>query len=406
MREIELDLWGYRLRVMAGLVCCALGAAGRLAAGEPLNEIVTRAYDHFYNLEYPEAIADFERAVALQPDNAKLRNHLAEAILFQEMYRDGALESELVTGTNSFLRRPKLNPTAETEHRFLDEVGKSMSLCEARLKRNPDDTKALYDMGISYGLRSNYYWVVKKSWRDSLRDATAARKSHNRVSELEPQNVDARLVQGLHDYIVGSLPWGYRMLGALVGVHGDKARGLHTIEEVAHDGSRDRVDASIFLCALYRRENQPGRSVPLVEELIRKYPRNFLFRFELSQMCSQAGDKTCALRAVDEIVQMKLHHAPGYDRVPWAKIYYQRGSIEFWYNDLDQALENLSRVTAARDEVDLNTGLYAQLRVAQIYDLTHRRNEAMTEYRKAIAFAPQSEVADESRKYLSTPYRR
>ena len=39
---------------------------------------------------------------------------------------------------------------------------------------------------------------------------TAARKLHNRISALEPNNVDARLVQGLHDYIVGSLPWHWR----------------------------------------------------------------------------------------------------------------------------------------------------------------------------------------------------
>ena len=54
---------------------------------------------------------------------------------------------------------------------------------------------------------------------------SAARKLHNRISELEPDNVDARLVQGLHDYIVGSLPWGYKMLGFLVGIRGDKEKG-------------------------------------------------------------------------------------------------------------------------------------------------------------------------------------
>ena len=63
--------------------------------------------------------------------------------------------------------------------------------------------------------------------------ANAARRMHNRVSELEPANVDARLVQGLHDYIVGSLPWTYRMLGFMIGVHGDKARGIRTVQDVA-----------------------------------------------------------------------------------------------------------------------------------------------------------------------------
>lgn len=89
-------------------------------------------------------------------------------MLFQEMYRDGALESEFVSGNNAFLRRPKLNPSPQTENWFLGEVGKAMNLAQARIDKNPTDTAALYSLGISYGLRSNYYCVVKKAWRDRI----------------------------------------------------------------------------------------------------------------------------------------------------------------------------------------------------------------------------------------------
>jgi tetratricopeptide (TPR) repeat protein len=56
--------------------------------------------------------------------------------------------------------------------------------------------------------------------------------------------------------------------------------------------------------------------------------------------------------------------------------------------------------------VDLNTEVYAWLRIGQIYDLTDRRNEAIAAYKQAIAYAPQADDAQESRKYLSTPYHR
>ena len=266
---------------------------------KPAAEALVRSgYDHFYNLEYGPSIADFERAIAQHPDVPDLHNHLAHAIVFQEMFRNGALESELVSGNNSFLRRPKMNPEPATEKRFLDEVSKAMDLANARLKTNANDTGAMYSLGISYGLRSNYYWVVKKSWKDSLRDATAARKLHNRIVELEPGNVDAKLVEGLHDYIVGSLPWHYRMLGFLVGIHGDKELGIRIVQDVAKNGKENKVDAEIFLCALYRRENQPLQAVPLVQDLIRRFPRNYLLRLELSQMYSMANDKAHALEAV------------------------------------------------------------------------------------------------------------
>ncbi len=276
--------------------------------------LVESGYDHFYNLEYGPSIADFEKAIAQNPDVPDLHNHLAQAIVFQEMYRNGALESELVSGNNSFLRRPKLNPEPATEKRFLDEVAKAMDLANAHLKKNPNDTAAMYSLGISYGLRSNYFWIVKKSWRDSLRDATSARRLHNRIVELEPNNVDAHLVQGLHDYIVGSLPWHYKMFGFLVGIHGDKELGIKTVQNVAKNGKDNKVDAEIFLGVLYRRENQPKLAIPLVQDLIRRFPRNYLLRMELSQAYSMANDKTHALEAVQEIAALKTRHAPGYDR--------------------------------------------------------------------------------------------
>jgi tetratricopeptide (TPR) repeat protein len=281
-----------------------------------------------------------------------------------------------------------------------------MSLSDERLKKNPNDTDALYARGITYGLRANYYWVVKKSWRESLGDATAALRLHNRIMELDPKNVDARLVQGLHDYIVGSLPVVYRMVGFLAGIRGDKDKGIQAIQYVAKNGKRNRVDAEIFLCALYRRENRPLDAVPLINDLIRRFPRNFLLRLELSQMYSVAGDGAHSLTTLDELKRLKTSGAPGFERLPWERIHYQEGTIQFWYRDLDHALENLKKVAAATNEVDLNTGAFAYLRVGQIYDMTQRRTMALEAYRRCIAYAPEAEAAREARKYLSVAYRR
>jgi tetratricopeptide (TPR) repeat protein len=166
------------------------------------------------------------------------------------------------------------------------------------------------------------------------------------------------------------------------------------------------VEAEIFLCVIYRRDNHPRNAIPLVQDLIRRYPRNYLLRLELAEMYSMAGDGASGLKALQEVQALKKSHAPGYDRLPWEKIYFQEGSIQFWYNDLDSALENMKKVTLAAEDLDLNTGVKAYLRMGQIYDLTKRRALALQAYRKAIAYAPDAEAAQESKKYLSTPYRR
>ena len=92
--------------------------------------------------------------------------------------------------------------------------------------------------------------------------------------------------------------------------------------------------------------------------------------------------------------------------MPWEKIYFQLGNIQFWYNDLDRALDNLKKVTSSPNEVDLNTGVLAWMRLGQIYDMKHRRAEAVEAYKHAIAFAPQADAAKESRGYIASPYRR
>ena len=69
------------------------------------------AFNHFYNLEYDAAIAELQKQVAADPGSPDLHNHIAQCIEFREMFQVGALESELVSGNNSFLRRPKIDTT-------------------------------------------------------------------------------------------------------------------------------------------------------------------------------------------------------------------------------------------------------------------------------------------------------
>jgi tetratricopeptide (TPR) repeat protein len=387
--------------VLLGFVS-ALGLCAQKTAWTPYNS----AFHHFYNLEYDQAIAELEKGVASDPGSAGVRNHLAQCIQFRELFKVGALESELVSGNNSFLRRPKIDTTPEIEKRFQDEVQKAMELSEARLKTNPNDTQALYALGVSYALRGNWNFLVRKAWRDALHDATTARKMCNRVTEIDPSNYDARLVQGAHDYIVGSLPAFYNMLGFLVGFHGDKDKGIRTLQEVAQKGSANSVDAKVVLCAIYRREEKWQAAGPLLEELINRFPHNYLLRFEQSQMYSSTGQKDKAIASIQKMAELKKSGAPEFASLAAERIYFHIGNIQFWYRDYDQAVENLKRATAGGAALDLTTGTLAWMRLGQVYDLTNRRALAMEAYRKAIAFAPEAEAAKESRRYLSSPYRR
>ena len=344
--------------------------------------------------------------MAANPNSPDAYNHVAHAILYREMFRSGALESELVTGSNPFLRREGLNVSKTDDQEFQDSINRALALADAKLKINPNDVQALYAQGVSYGLRGNYHFLVRKAYTDALRDATASRKAHARVTELDPNFNDARLTQGVYDYVLGSLSPTWRMLGFFAGFRGDRERGIETLKQVAQVGKSNRVDAEILLCAVYRRERRAKDAVPLLTDLIQRFPQNFLLRLELVQMYGDLGEKDKALAVIRDVDRLKREKTPGYERLAEEKVRYTRGNLLFWYNDLDLALEDLKAVTANPSAVDLNTDVYAWLRTGQIYDMKKKREEAKHAYLQTVAIAPTSDAASAAQNYLLSRYKR
>src|SRR5256885_384829 len=69
------------------------------------NDVNTRkGFDHFYSLEYDKAIRDFEAAQAAHPNDPFAVNHTLAAVIFKELFRIGALETEAYSA-DSFLTK-------------------------------------------------------------------------------------------------------------------------------------------------------------------------------------------------------------------------------------------------------------------------------------------------------------
>ena len=388
--------------VIAQLILMSLFASHSSADETSLSP----GFEAFYNNDYDGAFAFFERQVKAHPEDPDQRNHLAQTIVYRELFRNGSLESQLVTGNNAFLRRPKVEISAQDRQLFAASINTSLSLCDAKLKSNERDVKAWYQSGAAHALRSTYFFLVEKSWTEALREASAARKAQERALELDPDLLDARLTLGVYQYVVASLPFYLRAVGFLKGFHGDRAGGIQQLESVARNGASNSYDAKIVLAILYRREHEPGKAIPLLQELARRFPGNYLFLFEQVQMYSDLGDKPSALRVLDKIERLQRSQAFGYQTLAPEKIAYVTGNLDFWYRDYESALTQLKRAAMHVDVLDLNSAVMTWLRLGQIYDLRRDRPDATAAYREAIRTAPNSEVAAEAKRYLSTPYRR
>src|SRR5262245_19998176 len=57
---------------------------------DPLN---VQAFDHFYNMDYARSIQEFDQVLKRHPEDPFAVNHLLIAVLFQELYRMGAMDT-------------------------------------------------------------------------------------------------------------------------------------------------------------------------------------------------------------------------------------------------------------------------------------------------------------------------
>ncbi|MBI3665676.1 MAG: hypothetical protein HY236_05525 [Acidobacteria bacterium] len=214
-------------------------------------------HNHFFNLEYDEAIQDYSRLIGQNPEDPLAYNHLASAYLYKELYRMGMLESSALRGDNEFLQQRRQSPDPQAKARFEETLERGRRVAEEALARDRKDYLALYALGANYALRGNYEFMAEKAWFAALRHGAKGRDYCEQARRIKPDFVDVYLVLGVYEYVVGSLPLPVKVLAAIGGVHGSKTKGEQYVTRVAREGNYSRNDARVLLVILYRRERRP-----------------------------------------------------------------------------------------------------------------------------------------------------
>jgi hypothetical protein len=302
----------------AFLACFALLAAPALAsaATEAEAQYTRQGHDHYFNLEYDEAIASYRNALALNDADPNTYNHIATAVLFKELNRLGMLETSAFKEDNKFLDREKPEPDPEAAKRFLQYLLEGRRRAEAILEEEPRDRMAWFAQAQNYGLQANYQFMIEKSYISALRNGQRARGYSNRLRRHYPEFIDGYLVAGVQEYVVGSLPWAIRALISLGGIRGSKEKGEDWVEMVADKGQLVRTEARVLLTLLYRRERRPLEAADLLESLIAEFPRNYVLRLEMAAMYEDAEKLDRALEVFQHTQGLVKSNTPGYSRMP------------------------------------------------------------------------------------------
>src|ERR1700689_593258 len=217
--------------------------------------MVDAAFGQFYNLEYDRAIQEFEKLLDRHPAGPSAVNHLLTTVLMRQLYRMGAMNSGEYAN-DSFIGDAHRAADPKVKERIKQLVERAEGLEEQQLKVNPDNVEALYARGVTRAQFALYTALVERAWFSALHNAVGARHDHERVLELDPHYVDAKLVVGTHNYVMGSLPWSVKAAVAVVGLTGTKEKGLEYLREVADSSGENSVDAKVVLSLFLRREHR------------------------------------------------------------------------------------------------------------------------------------------------------
>src|SRR5205807_2468648 len=287
------------VRYLARVLVCLLGwecGVANAQAKKPVPESPYRprdplnaaAFERFYNLDFDRAVVDYERVVEKYPDDPFAMNHLLTGVLFRELYRMGALNTREYEN-DSFLNAPHHNADPKAKEQIKQLVKRALRLEQKRLASNPKDADALYARGVTRAQFATYTALIEHAWFSALRNAVGARHDHEKVLELDPHNLDAKLIVGAHNYVVGSLPWGVKTASSMVGLGGSKEKGLEYLHETAAGNGETSVDAKIVLVVFLRRERRFDEALQILRSLEPQYPHNVLFAVEDGNLLRAKG---------------------------------------------------------------------------------------------------------------------
>ncbi len=382
------------------LACQAASAAvpDTFRPADPLNQA---AFEHYYNLDHDAAIQDFEKIIARHPNDPFALNHLLSAILVRELYRMGAINTGEYTN-DSFIGNAHRPADPAQKARLRQLVQQTEKIEDAALSRNPNDVEMLYARGVTRAQFALYTALIERAWFSALRNAVGARHDHEHVLELDPHYTDAKLVVGTHNYVMGSLSFAVRMAVSLVGLSGDKAKGIQYLYDDYRSNGETSVDAGMVLLVFLRREHRYNEALEIATALASRFPRNYLLPIEQGNLLRASGKLDLAEEQYRRVWQNGREGKYG-------SLHYELAALAL--GDLLRNEKKYAAAAAAYEQVSEAAGAdpellqKADLGAGEMYDQLQNRELAIKNYQAVVAVDSGNALAELARRRMKDAYR-
>ncbi|HKO13604.1 MAG TPA: tetratricopeptide repeat protein [Acidobacteriaceae bacterium] len=394
------------MRLFLGICALILLPAALHAEADtnPLNRQpeVRDAFSQFYSMNYDDAIARFERIHAEHPGDPMATDYLLDGILFRELNRLDLLDTTFYANDGFLSGKHTVTEDPATRDRIRKLGDEAINEANAQLKRNDKDINALFARGWARSLEAVYSGMAQRAFGGGLRQAMAARGDCDRVLQLDPNYVDAKLIVGTYEYVVGALPLPFKILIGIVGIHGSKSQGMALLRDTAARGVVTRVEARTAMMLFLRREGKYAEAASIARSMAEEYPHDYLFRLEEANLEKDGGQGMVAVDSYEQLIQLAKRPR-----------YYPEAHLELAYFGLGEALRGQKKYAQAIEayregafQPKTSTELKRRclLKAGETYDLMGQHHDAVQEYSQVIDAGSDTVQGDLARKYMKSGY--
>lgn len=371
---------------------------------DPLNldPHVREAFQRFYNMDYEGALAGFQRIRAAHPEDPIATDYVLYVTLFRELFRLDLLDTTFyandgfLTGKHTVVEDPRVRD------RIQALAGKAIEQANVELDKNPKNVDALFARGWAKSLDATYQAMVQRSFISALKQALSAKNDCQEVLNVDPNYVDAKLVTGVYQYVVGSLPWGFKLLVGIAGIHGSKSAGMALLRDSAQHGVITNVESRTVMALFLRRDAKYQKALAIDEQLAAEFPHDFLFCLERANVSKDAGQGMKAVALYREVIHQAQR--PGYFASAHSELaYFGLGATLRGQHLYPQSVEAF-RQAAVQPATSPELKRRSLLAAAEVYDLMHQHDRATQLYQAVINQGSNTAQGELARKYMKNNY--
>ncbi|HEY6403020.1 MAG TPA: hypothetical protein VI479_16495, partial [Blastocatellia bacterium] len=256
----------------------------------PQDVIVLRreGNEALYNMDYATARAKFEEIKKIIPHHPAGDLYVATVVWLEHLNKSRRLQTSLYKNESSFYAgAEKAKEESEgdvvdqsVDRAFRDRMAQAKTKALSLVARNKNDADAQYFLGAYYGVMAGYEASTARKFYSAMRNGSRSVDAHEKTVKINPNYHDAYLSLGMYDYIVGSLPFMYKALAAVVGARGNKERGITRLKGIVEKETATADDARVLLLAIYQNEKRYEDALALLDQLSAKYQRSYLIKLE------------------------------------------------------------------------------------------------------------------------------